>query len=116
MDPSNFRMKIHEISALAAKRYVNESRSVPDIAMNCIFFTVFEHDFQAFVTWMRVKYKNGGKSIFWNGAIFVTFLMLNLHAFQKYLYETYVLFDTYFLFLYFRKKIIQRDTSEVAIE
>ena len=31
MDPSNFRMKIHEISALAVKRYLNESRSVPDV-------------------------------------------------------------------------------------
>ena len=49
MDPSNFRMKIHEISALGAKRYRNVTKSVPDVkitlfckvllgrAQNCIF-------------------------------------------------------------------------------
>ena len=30
-DPSNFRMKIHEISALAVKRYRNVAKSVPDV-------------------------------------------------------------------------------------
>ena len=49
MDPSNFRMKIHEISAFGAKRYRNVTKSVPDVkitrfckvlygrAKNCIF-------------------------------------------------------------------------------
>ena len=49
MDPSNFRMKIHEISALSPKRYRNVIKSVPDVkstlfckvlpgrAQNCIF-------------------------------------------------------------------------------
>ena len=31
MDPSNFRMKIHEISALAAKRSLDVIRSAPDV-------------------------------------------------------------------------------------
>jgi len=31
MDPSNFRMKIHEISALGAKRYLNVTKIVPDV-------------------------------------------------------------------------------------
>ena len=30
-DPSNFRMKIHEISALAVKRYRHVAKSVPDV-------------------------------------------------------------------------------------
>ena len=50
MDPSNFRMKIHEISALAAKRSLDVIRSDPDVkitlfrkvlpgrAQNVIFF------------------------------------------------------------------------------
>ena len=49
MDPSNFRMKIHEISALNPKRYRNVTKSVPDVKItlfskglpgrgqNCIF-------------------------------------------------------------------------------
>ena len=31
MRPSNFRMKIHEISALGAKRYRNMTKTVPDV-------------------------------------------------------------------------------------
>ena len=49
MDPSNFWMKIHEISALGTKRYRNVTKSVPDVKImlfckvlpgrtqNCIF-------------------------------------------------------------------------------
>ena len=31
MDPTNFRFKIHEISAIGAKCYLNVARSVPDM-------------------------------------------------------------------------------------
>ena len=31
MDPSTFRMKILEISALAAKRYLDVTKTVPDV-------------------------------------------------------------------------------------
>ena len=31
MDPSNFRMKIHEISALTTKRYLDVTKTVPDV-------------------------------------------------------------------------------------
>ena len=31
IDPSNFRVKIHEISMLGAKRYLNVTRSAPDV-------------------------------------------------------------------------------------
>ena len=31
MHPSNFRMKIHEISVLGAKRYRNVTKIIPDV-------------------------------------------------------------------------------------
>ena len=34
MDPTNFRVKIHEISALGAKRDLNVARSAPDVKIS----------------------------------------------------------------------------------
>ena len=61
---AQFSDEIHEISSLAAKRYLTVTRRVPDVAVNCLFFYSFQHDFYAFVTGRRVKHKNKGKSIF----------------------------------------------------
>ena len=50
MDPSNFRMKIHKISALGAKCYRNVARSAPDMKITFFFLqnvtlTCSKHDF-----------------------------------------------------------------------
>ena len=91
MDPSNFRMKIHEISALAAKRSLDVIRSAPDVKIT-LFRKVLPGRAQNVIFWIFVGYRSRISDDFRGFSHISSFLRVILNGSKKQIASKHVHF------------------------